>query len=50
MSARQVDIIVEVHYVPMDEVQAAAWRASILLLLEFLREEICDGRDGQDPL
>jgi hypothetical protein len=30
----------------MDEIQTAAWRAGLLLLLDFLKGEICDVTSG----
>jgi hypothetical protein len=40
--ACQVDISLEVRFVPMDEIQVAAWRAGLLLLLNYFIERNCD--------
>jgi len=45
--ARQVEISLEVQYVPMDEIQTATWRVGNLLLLNILKGDICDAPGGE---
>ena len=45
--ACQVSVSLEVRYVPMGEVQTAAWRGGLLLLLNILMEGNCDVTSGE---